>query len=58
MRPGRIFAVHCPKERIVVDIIADTTQRCVVADDMFVIVALPNGLAGCAAKLVYPFGCC
>ncbi len=43
MRPLGIFLVGVPAGGVLGDILADAVERGFVADDVFVIVALPDG---------------
>jgi hypothetical protein len=43
MGPLGIFLVGVPAGRVLGDILADAVERGFVADDVFVIVALPDG---------------
>jgi hypothetical protein len=45
-RSYRIFSVQCPLQRVIHDVFADAVQRFVIADDVFVIIALPQFYAG------------
>jgi hypothetical protein len=45
MGPLEIFPVGVPAGRVLGDILADAAKRELVADDVFVIVALPDGSA-------------
>lgn len=43
MGPLEIFPVGVPAGRVLGDILADAVERGFVADDVFIIVALPDG---------------
>jgi hypothetical protein len=54
MGPLGIFLVSVPAGRVFGDILADATKRGFVADDVFVIVALPDGGAWGAPQFIDP----
>ncbi len=51
-----IFLIGFPLAGIVMDVFADAVQFGLIPDDVFVIIPLPDGLAGGAADLVDLFG--
>jgi hypothetical protein len=52
-----VLLVHAPSERIVGDVLADSTQVILVPDDVLVVVALPNGEAWGSSQYVDSLGC-
>ena len=44
-----MILIFIPPDRILDDVLADGVQGMPVADDVFVIIALPYGQAGCTA---------
>jgi hypothetical protein len=54
LHPG-MFTMHSPPDRVVDDVLPNTIQGFSIADDMFVVVALPNpSVERCPAGLFYP----
>jgi len=52
---GRILGIIRPFRRVIVDVLAYAGEVVVPADDVFVIVALPDGRARCLSDGVDPF---
>jgi hypothetical protein len=46
MRRGRVQAIIAPDGRVIMDVLADSIQRALVADNVFVEVALPKRPSG------------
>jgi len=52
-----VFFVVCPPHWILGYVQPDVTQRCFVSDDVFIVVALPDGSARGVSQLVDSFRC-
>ena len=51
-----LLGSSAPFGGVVDDVLADAGEVIFVTDDVFVVVALPNGYVGCAAKAVDALG--